>query len=122
MHLLKACPLDQALGYVDNYVDAMCGVDVRRSVETPAFRNVETARLVLRSLARNVATAASMSALARDTATGETGSPLDRKTLPAFLEAFERVFLREDCPSWGFRPASRRAVRVRPKRFCATLR
>ncbi len=110
-------PLDQALRYVESYVDAMCGVDVRRSIDTPAYRNVETARLVLRSLARNIGTSASVSALARDTAAGETVSPLDRKTLPAFLEAFERIFLREDCPAWGFRPASKKATRARPKRF-----
>ena len=110
-------PLEQALRYVEAYVDAMCGIDIRRSAEAPPYRSVDTARMVLRSIARNVATAASVSALARDTASGERESPLDRKTLPAFLDAFERVFIREDCRPWGFRPASRQAMRVRPKRF-----
>ena len=110
-------PLEQALRYVEAYVDAMCGIDIRRSADALPYRSVERARTVLRSIARNVGTAASVSALARDTAAGEMESPLDRKTLPAFLDAFERVFLREDCPPWGFQPASRQAMRVRPKRF-----
>ena len=112
-------PLEQALQYVETYVDAMCGVDIRRSADTPPYRSTETARRVLRSLARNIGTTASVSALARDTAAGEPVSPLDRKTLPAFLDAFERVFLREDCWPWGFQPASKQAMRATPKRFLA---
>lgn len=110
-------PLEQALRYVEAYVDAMCRIDIRRSADTPSYRSTDTARLVLRSIARNVATSASVSALARDTAAGEPVSALDRKTLPAFLDAFERVFLREDCRPWGFQPVSRKAMRTRPKRF-----
>lgn len=113
----RRLPLAQALRYVEAYVDAMCRIDIRRSADTPPYRSADTARLVLRSLARNVATTASVSALARDTAAGEPASALDRKTLPAFLDAFERVFLREDCWPWGFRPAGKQAMRTRPKRF-----
>lgn len=112
-------PLEQALDYVDSYVDAMCGIDIRRSADSPPYRSTETARRVLRSLARNMGTAASVSALARDTAAGEPQPPLDRKTLPAFLQAFEDVYLREDCQPWGFQPASKQAMRVTPKRFLA---
>ena len=112
-------PLDQALSYVGAYVDAMCGIDIRRSADTPPYRNTETARRVLRSLARNIGTTASVSALARDTAAGEPVPPLDRKTLPAFLDAFENVYLREDCWPWGFQPASKQAMRATPKRFLA---
>ena len=112
-------PLEQALHYVDSYVDAMCGIDIRRSADAPPYRSIETARRVLRSLARNMGTAASVSALARDTGAGEPQPPLDRKTLPAFLQAFEDVYLREDCQPWGFQPASKQAMRVTPKRFLA---
>ncbi len=110
-------PLEQALSYVEAYVDAMCNIDVRRSIDSAPYRSTETARRVLRSLARNIGTAASVSALARDTASGEPVPPLDRKTLPAFLDAFENVYVREDCWPWGFQPASKQAMRVRPKRF-----
>lgn len=85
--------------------------------DTAPYRSVDTARLVLRSFARNIGTSASVSALARDTAAGEQASPLDRKTLPAFLHAFERVLLCEDCWPWGFQPAAKQAMRSRPKRF-----
>ena len=115
----RKMPLEQALRYVDAYVDAMCGIDIRRSADTPPYRNTDAARRVLRSLARNIGTTASVSGLARDTAAGEPVSPLDRKTLPAFLSAFERVFLREDCWPWGFQPASKQAMRATPKRFLA---
>lgn len=110
-------PLEQALSYVEAYVDAMCNIDIRRSIDSAPYRSTETARQVLRSLARNIGTAASVSALARDTASGEPVPPLDRKTLPAFLDAFENVYVREDCRPWGFQPASKQAMRVRPKRF-----
>lgn len=110
-------PLDQALRYVEAYVDAMCGIDIRRTADTPPYRSTETARQVLRSMARNIGTTASISALARDTAAGEPVPPLDRKTLPAYLDAFERVFLREDCWPWGFQPVSKQAMRATPKRF-----
>ncbi len=109
--------LEQALRYVETYVDAMCGIDIRRSTQAPSYQSTDTARLVLRSMARNIGTTASISALARDTASGELVPPLDRKTIPAFLDAFERVFLREDCWPWGFRPASKQAMRSTPKRF-----
>ncbi len=110
-------PLEQALSYVEAYVDAMCNIDIRRSIDSAPYRSTETARRVLRSLARNIGTAASVSALARDTASGEPVPPLDRKTLPAFMDAFENVYVREDCWPWGFQPASKQAMRVRPKRF-----
>lgn len=112
-------PLSRALRYVDSYVDAMCGIDIRRSADAPPYTSTETARRVLRSLARNLGTVASASALARDTAEGEPRPPLDRKTLPAYLQAFEDVYLREDCQPWGFQPASKQAMRVTPKRFLA---
>lgn len=112
-------PLSGALRYVDSYVDAMCGIDIRRSADAPPYTSTETARRVLRSLARNLGTVASASALARDTAEGEPRPPLDRKTLPAYLQAFEDVYLREDCQPWGFQPASKQAMRVTPKRFLA---
>lgn len=111
-------PLKQALQYVDSYVDAMCGIDIRREADTQPYRSSETARRVLRSLARNMGTPASVSALARDTAEGEP-RPLDRKTLPAYLDAFENVYLREDCHPWGFQPAAKQAMRATPKRFLA---
>ncbi len=44
---------------------------------------------------------------------------MDRKTLPAFLTAFENVYLREDCWPWGFQPASKQAMHSTPKRFLA---
>lgn len=113
----RGMPLEQALQYTESYVDAMCGIDIRRSTDTPPYRSTDTARRVLRSIARNIGTTASISALARDTAAGEPVPPLDRKTLPAFLDAFERVFLREDCWPWGFQPASKQAMRATPKRF-----
>lgn len=110
-------PLEQALHYVEAYVNAMCSIDIRRSADVAPYQSTDTARIVLRSIARNIGTNASISALARDTSAGESVSPLDRKTLPAFLDAFERVFLREDCWPWGFRPASKQAMRSTPKRF-----
>ena len=113
----RSMPLEQSLQFVESYVNAMCGIDIRRSTDTPPFRSTETARRVLRSLARNIGTTASVSALALDTAEGESVPHVSRRTLPAYLEAFERVFLREDCRPWGFQPAAKQVMRVRPKRY-----
>jgi predicted AAA+ superfamily ATPase len=69
---------------------------------------------LLRSLARNVATAAAVTKLAADV--GEAEEPLARGTVYDYLYALERLMIVEDQPAWQPHLRSRWQLRVTPKR------
>jgi hypothetical protein len=69
---------------------------------------------LLRSLARNVATSASLTTLARDT-DGPDG-PLKDDTVRDYLAALSRLFIVEDQPAWGPHLRSKYVLRQAPKR------
>lgn len=64
---------------------------------------------VLRSLARNVATQASIATIAADA--GGADGPLERETVRAYLDSLERLMIVEDAPAWA--PALRSRARLR---------
>lgn len=86
--------------------------DVSR-VDGAARDPVRIGRL-LRSLARNVATPASVSRLAAET--GTTGSAIDPDTAQGYLDALERLMVVEDQPAWAPRLGSRTTLRKTPVR------
>jgi hypothetical protein len=65
---------------------------------------------VIRSLARNVATAASARSIAADVG-GATG-PIDHHTVLDYLNALTRVFILEDLPAWSPALRSRSILRT----------
>ena len=77
-------------------------------------RDPENVARVLRSLARNVATAASAWSIAADVA-GREG-PLDHHTVLTYLDALTRLFVVEDLPAWSPSLRSRTALRGAPTR------
>ena len=102
--------LDAALDFADGYLREICRADVPQlgTRRSPAG----LARL-LRSLARNVSTEASALTLAKDAG---AGAPLDPRTVGAYLDALERVFVVEDIPAWSAQLCSRARLRQAPKR------
>ena len=68
---------------------------------------------MLRSLARNTATEATLTTLAADAGGQE---PLHRNTVRSYLGALERVFVVEDQPAWSARLRSRSRLRGSGKR------
>ena len=111
---------------VASYLDEISRADINR-IKQPSReaegitaarrdRDRDPARVhrFLRSLARNVATAAAVTKLAADT--GGAGEPLARNTVYDYLYALERLMIVEDQPAWQPHLRSRRHLRVTPKR------
>lgn len=103
---------DPALRTVRAYLDEVRRLDVDR-VDGGA-RDPERVGRMLRSLARNVATHASLSTIARDT--GDDGEPIRRETVADYLEALTRLMVVEDQPAWRPHLRSKAALRSGPKR------
>ena len=97
----------QALRSMAGYIDDVCRVDVQRL--DGIRRDPAGVRRLLSSLARNVATPASIETLASD-ANGADGV-LHPDTVRGYLDALGRLMVTEDAPAW--RPALRSRSRLR---------
>ncbi len=95
-----------------DYLEDICRVDLARV--DGVRRDPERVRRFLRSLARQVATCASLATIARDIAGPD--DTLTASTTRAYLAALERVMVVEDQPPWGPRLRSRSRLRTSPKR------
>lgn len=101
-----------ALRMAVDYVEAVINHDVSRvdNVE----KNPERVRLLLRSLARNIATTATYQTIINDLEATDT--TLSDKTIIAYLNALRRIFLVEDLPAWAPSLRSKSAIRTSAKR------
>ena len=97
--------------FLDDYILELCRTDVS-SVDGVARDPGGVARLIA-SIARNVATTASFSKLAAETA-GDR--PLNRTTVAEYLRSLERLFVVEDVPAWRSHLRSRATLQSSPKR------
>lgn len=103
---------DDALELSRDYVDAIIHQDVSRvdGIE----RNPKRVQLVLRSLARNIATTATNVTILKDMEGDE--SAMTAPTLDAYLNALRRIFVIEDQPAWLPSMRSKTAIRTASKR------
>lgn len=101
-----------ALRIVRAYVDEIRWLDVARV--DGGRHDPERVGRMLRSLARNVATYASLSTIANDT--GADGDPIRRETVAGYLDALTRLMVVEDQPAWQPHLRSKAALRSGPKR------
>lgn len=101
-----------ALLAVRDYVEEIARVDIGRAGE----RRHDPARVLrlLASLARNVATHAAATTLARDT--GGSEASLKDDTVREYLDALERLMVVENQPAWAPHLRSRHRLRLAPKR------
>jgi len=101
-----------ALRMARDYVEAVINYDVSRvdGIE----KNPERVRLLLRSLARNVATQASLQTLKDDIEA--TDITISDKTIAGYLNALRRIFVVEDLPAWLPSLRSKTAIRSSAKR------
>ncbi len=95
-----------------DYVDAIINHDVSRvdGVE----RNPKRVQLLLRSLARNVATMATNVTILKDMEGDEI--TMTAPTLDSYLNALRRIFVIEDLPAWSPSMRSKTAIRTASKR------
>lgn len=103
---------EAALRMAMDYVEAVINYDVSRvdNVE----KNPDRVRLLLRSLARNIATSASYQTIKNDMEA--TDITISDKTIGAYLNALRRIFVVEDLPAWSPSLRSKTAIRTSPKR------
>ena len=103
---------NDALEPARDYVDAIIHQDVSRvdGVE----RNPKRVQLLLRSLARNVATTATNVTILKDMEGDEKS--MTAPTLDAYLNALRRIFVIEDQPAWSPSMRSKTAIRTASKR------
>jgi uncharacterized protein len=104
-----------ALRTLGSYLDSIARTDIRRV--DGISRDPQKVWSVLRALARNVGTEASIATISRDA--GGVDGPVDEDTARAYLAALERLMIVENQPSWAPRLRSRARLRSAPKRhFC----
>ena len=95
-----------------DYVEAIINQDVSRvdGVE----KNPERVRLLLRSLARNIATTATYQTIKEDIEA--TDISISDKTISSYINALRRIFVVEDLPAWSPSLRSKSAIRTTEKR------
>jgi predicted AAA+ superfamily ATPase len=109
---LRGRSVQDGLRAVRDYLDEVTRVDVGR-VDATRRDPSRVARL-LQSLARNLATHAAATTLARDA--GGAEGPLKDDTVREYLGALERLMVVEDQPAWAPHLRSRHRLRMAPKR------
>ena len=99
--------VEQSQRLVRGYVDQVARTDIMRV--DGVRRDPETVSRLMRSLARNVATPASINSL-RDDVNGTDGN-MKSETVSSYLLALARLMVTEDLPAW--RPSIRSRTRLR---------
>ena len=95
------------------YVDDICRADLQRV--DGVRRDPARVHRFVQSLARNVATCASLATVARDVSGPDRGS-MTGHTARSYLTGLERLMVVEDQPPWAPHLRSRSRLQVSPKR------
>jgi uncharacterized protein len=101
-----------ALRMSRDYIEAVINHDVSRVDDVE--KNPERVRLLLRSLARNVSTLASIQTIKNDIEA--TDISISDKSISLYLNALRRIFVVEDLPAWLPSMRSKTAIRTSSKR------
>ena len=104
--------INQALDTSINYIEAIINEDI--STVDGIDKNPERVRLLLRSLASNIATMATNTTIINDMQTNDLS--MTPPTLDIYLNALRRIFVIEDQPAWSPAIRSRTAIRTSSKR------
>ena len=99
---------------VDQYLDAMFEVSVPKKGGTP-----DMARRITSSLARNVATAATLQTIAQDAALGDEAGAPAASTVTAYLNMLEDMYVMESLRGWDAPVRAKSRLRTKPKRYFA---
>ncbi|MCL2367343.1 MAG: DUF4143 domain-containing protein [Oscillospiraceae bacterium] len=98
-----------------NYVEAVINADISEAdgIEKSPAR----VRTLMRSLARNIATTATLKTIHSDLSGDE--EIISEKTISSYLNALRRIFVVEDLPAWSPAMRSKTTIRTSSKRhFC----
>ncbi|MDE0134027.1 MAG: DUF4143 domain-containing protein [Acidimicrobiaceae bacterium] len=104
-----------AVDYVRDQIEEICRTDIA-GLEGPRHDPVRMRQLLV-SLARNVATEATLETLSADVA--EAGERITTETVAAYLRSLQRLFVVEEQRHWSVSLRSRSRLRKSPKRHFA---
>ena len=105
---------DLALEQAADYFEGLVNSDISRV--DGISRSAGRVRRILRSLARNQASAISVSTISADIATND--NVIDtRETLSSYLNALEKIFVIENSPAWNPNLRSKTAIRTSDTRY-----
>ena len=110
--LLDATPTDAGRWLLD-YLNHIVLVDIQEL--GTRRRDPENIRRLLASLARNVATSARVTALAKDV--GGADGPVARSTVDGYLDSLHRLRLVENSPAWAPHMRSATPLQSSPTRY-----
>jgi predicted AAA+ superfamily ATPase len=99
------------------YLAELARVDMR--VVDGVRRDPQRVQRVLRSLARNIATEAETTTIAKDTGLSPEDAAIGRLTVDDYLDALARLMITEDLAAWTPSLRSRARLRSRPVRILA---
>jgi hypothetical protein len=99
------------------YLAELARVDMR--VVDGVRRDPQRVQRVLRSLARNIATEAEVTTIAKDTSLPPNGAAVGRLTVDDYLDALARLMVTEDLGAWTPSLRSRARLRTKPVRHLA---
>jgi hypothetical protein len=105
-------PVKAALAQAGNYLISIVENDVFELSDVQ--RNPRRIMLLMRSLARNVATMATIETLRKDVSGSE--SELAVSTVNSYLDILERLYIVDNQPAWSTRLRSKAYLRKSPKR------
>ena len=97
---------------VNDYVEVVINEDI--SEVDGVNKNPARVRNLMRSLARNVATAASIDTIRQDILVDDV--ELSPNTIALYINALRRLFVVEDLPAWNPKLRSKSAIRTSPTR------
>lgn len=99
---------DIALNYAKDYVNTLVSSDIT-SVDD-IKRNPKRARAILKSYARNVSTAATMTTILKDIESNFDTQ--DIRTVNSYVDAFSKLFVIDETDSWTPKLRSKTAIRT----------
>ena len=102
-----------AFRHAVDYVEAVINQDI--SAVDGVEKSPARVRALMRSLARNVSTLATVKTICDDITAGNDQS-LSEKTISGYMNALDRIFVTENIPAWNPVLRSRTAIRTSPKR------
>lgn len=105
----------EGLRFVSDYISLIAEVDLSKVTEKR--RNPYKVMRLLQSIARNISTEVTLTALAKDT--GGSDSEMDDETVADYLDALERLMTVENLPAWNTHIRSTDMLRKSPKRHFA---
>ncbi len=103
-----------ALEQARDYYETIYKADILRIDKVR--RNSERTRLLLRSYARNVATAISFSKMAADIKENDNAS-ITYETISDYIDALKKLFVLEDAPAWNPNLRSKTAIQSSEVRY-----